>query len=220
VSTRAPLPFPPGVYALCDDGVRTELALEEKARLLVEGGVRVLQLRMKRTPWRESVRVARAIAGVCRERGVVCLVNDRADLALLAGAHGVHVGDEDLPAEDARKLLGPDRLLGVTVRGLEGAQEAQRAGADYVGLGPIFATATKVVNAPVLGLAGLTEVARASPLPVVAISGISLDNIEQVAAAGAYGAAVLSDVLQAPDLTERARLLGLAFEKGARRRSL
>lgn len=215
-----PHSFPSGLYALCDDGVRPEVPLEEKARLLISGGVRVMQLRMKRTPLRRALEAARAVAALCRGAEVVCLVNDRVDLALLAGAHGAHVGDEDLPAEDARALLGPERLLGVTVRNLVMAQAAHEAGADYVGLGPVFATSTKAVNAPALGLAGLAEVAAQGPLPVVAISGIGLANIEQVAAAGAHGAAVLSGLLLAPDVPERARALGQAFERGYRQRSV
>jgi len=215
-----PLPFPSGLYALCDDGVRPEVPLEEKARLLIAGGVRMLQLRMKHTPSRRAIEAARSVAGLCRAGGVVCLVNDRVDLALLAGAHGAHVGDADLPPGDARALLGPERLLGVTVRNLKMARAAREAGADYVGLGPIFATLTKVVGAPALGLTGLSEVAAQSPLPVVAISGIGLANIEQVAAAGAHGAAVLSDLLLAPDVPERALALAQAFERGCRQRSV
>lgn len=212
--------LPQGLYALCDDGVRSEVPLEDKAVRLLDGGVRVLQLRMKRTPEARAVEAARTIATLCRARGAVCLVNDWVDLALLAGADGVHVGEEDLPPAEARRLLGSERLLGVTVRSLEEAHMAHRAGADHVGLGPIFASATKAVGVPPLGLAELARIAADSPVPVVAISGIGLSNIAEVAAAGAHCAAVLSDLLAAPDIAGRARALAEAFESGKRQRSL
>ncbi len=104
--------LPRGVYALCDDTVRPDLPLLEKARLLLEGGVGVIQLRMKRTPVREALDAATAIAALCRARGALCVVNDRVDLAWLSGAHGVHLGDEDLPVAEARRLLGPGALVG------------------------------------------------------------------------------------------------------------
>ena len=172
---RAPLP--PGLYVLCDDTVRPELSVPAKADLLLAGGARVLQLRLKRTPLREALAAARAVVARCREAGAVCLVNDRVDVALLSGAHGVHVGDEDLPAEDARALLGPGRLLGVTVRDAAGAAAAQAAGADYVGLGPVFATSTKAVPAAVLGVEEFARRVAAIALPVVGIGGVGLDTI-------------------------------------------
>lgn len=191
----------------------------EKARQLLSGGVRVLQLRMKRTPLRDAVTATRAVVALCASSGAVCLVNDRVDIARVAGAHGVHLGEEDLPPEDARMLL-PDGLIGVTVRSLAQAQEARRAGADYVGLGPIFGTTTKQVDHPALGVAGLSSIAEGAPLPVVAIAGIHLGNIADVAAAGAWGAAVASDLLLAANPTEQARLLNDAFERGRARRSI
>ncbi len=121
--------LPRGLYVLCDDTLRPELPLRQKAAGLLAGGAKVVQLRMKRTPLREAVAVAREVVAACRRAGAVCLVNDRVDLALLSGAHGVHVGDEDLPAEEARALLGPEALVGVTVRGLEDACAAREAGA-------------------------------------------------------------------------------------------
>jgi thiamine-phosphate pyrophosphorylase len=125
---------------------------------------------------------------------VVALVNDRVDWALLAGADGVHVGDEDLPVAETRRLLGPDRIVGVTVRGATAAREAAAAGATYVGLGPVFATRTKEVPAPVLGLERLATEVRATPLPVVAIGGISLERVSAVARTGVHGVAVVSDL--------------------------
>jgi thiamine-phosphate pyrophosphorylase len=208
------------LYVLCDDTVRPEMPLKEKAARLLAGGARVVQLRMKRTPLREALVAAREVVGACRRAGAVCLVNDRVDLALLSGAHGVHVGDEDLPPEEARALLGPELLVGVTVRGVAEAHAAREAGADYVGLGPVFGTTTKQVPAPVLGLEGFAAVVRASPLPVVGIGGVKLENIADLAAMGAHGGAVASDVLLAEDIAERVRRLSAAFDRGARGTSL
>ncbi|MFP2957425.1 thiamine phosphate synthase [Myxococcus sp. 1LA] len=206
--------LPRGPYLLCDDSVLPELPLVDKAARLVAGGARVVQLRMKRTSVREALAAARQVVAVCRREGALCLVNDRVDLALLADADGVHVGDEDVPAEDARALLGPGRLVGVTVRDVAGARAAQAAGADYVGLGPVFPTSTKQVPAPVLGLESFAAVVRESPLPVVGIGGVGLANIASVAAAGAHCAAVVSDALLAADITARVRALSAAFEQG------
>jgi thiamine-phosphate pyrophosphorylase len=209
--------LPRGLYALCDDTVRPQLALQEKAARLLAGGARVLQLRVKRTPMREALAAARAIARACREAGALLVVNDRVDLALLADAHGAHVGDEDLPPQAARALLGPGRLLGVTVRSAAAARQAHEAGADYVGMGPVFATGTKVVPAPVMGLERFGAEARASPLPVVGIGGVCLSNIAEVAAAGAHAAAVVSDALLAEDIAARAQALARAFDSGRAR---
>lgn len=208
-------PLPRGVYALCDDTLRPELPLVDKATRLLAGGARVLQLRMKRTPLREALAVARQVVAACRQAGAVCLVNDRVDLALLAGAEGVHVGEEDLPPEAARELLGPRRVVGVTVRDEAGARAALAAGADYVGLGPVFATTTKQVAAPVLGLARFAELVRVSPLPVVGIGGVRLENMAELAAAGAHCGAVASEVLLAEDMAGQVRRLQAAFDRGA-----
>jgi len=210
--------LPGGLYAVCDDGVRRELSLVRKGELLLDGGVRVIQLRMKRTAPREALDSARRVCSLCRSAGAVCLIDDRVDLALMADAHGVHLGDDDLPAGSARAILGTKRIVGVTVRNAKAAQQAARSGADYAGVGPVFATATKRVDAALLGLEAFAAIARECPLPVVAISGICLSNIGKVAQAGAYGAAVISDLLDAADIPARARALSRAFAAGMRSR--
>jgi thiamine-phosphate pyrophosphorylase len=212
--------LPAGLYALCDDGARPEVEMAQKARWLLEGGVRVLQVRHKRTPERRALDELAGVVALCRQAGAVCLVNDRVDWALACNADGAHVGDLDLPPEEARRALGPARILGVTVRNGEAARRASAAGADYVGGGPVFSTRTKSVDAPLLGLAGLEALVRASPLRVVAIAGIGLSNIADVARAGAHGAAVLSDLLEAADVPARARALAAAFATGAGGRTL
>lgn len=215
LSTRRDAPFPKGLYAVCDDTVRPELSLEEKAARLLEGGARTLQLRLKRTPMRDAVPLARRLAERCRAEGAVLLINDRVDLCLLSGAHGVHLGADDLPVPEARRLLPKDALIGATVRDLAGARRAAEEGADYAGIGPVFVTATKKVEAPPLGLEALRQLAAEAPLPLVAISGISLANIAAVAATGVHGAAVISDLLCADDVAQRTRALEQAFQGAA-----
>ena len=207
--------LPPGLYALCDDTLGLALSPVAQAEALLAGGCRVLQVRFKRTSTHLAVRQVREIAARCGEAGAVCLVNDRVDWCLVAGAHGVHLGAEDLPLPDARRLLGPAAILGATVRNATGARQALAEGADYVGLGPVFGTATKQVEAPVLGLEAFAREVALSPLPVVGIGGITLARIASVAAAGAHGAAVLSDALTASDIPARVRALGEAFLSGA-----
>jgi thiamine-phosphate pyrophosphorylase len=186
--------LPRGLYAVLDDGARPDLTLVEQARLLAGAGVRVAQVRCKRAVGRAAWEMVRDAVDVLRNAGVVALVNDRVDWALLSGADGVHLGDEDLPPREARRLLGPDRIVGVTVRGAPGAREALAAGASYVGLGPVFATRTKQVPAPVMGLERLRTEVQAIPLPVVAIGGMCLEVVSAVARTGVHGVAVVSDL--------------------------
>jgi len=186
----------------------------EKSEQLLRGGVRWMQLRMKEVEAVEAVVLGRKIVALCHQQGCRCIFNDRVDFALLCGADGAHVGEEDLPIAEARQVLGPGRILGATVRNSAMVELARRGGADYVGLGPVFPTRTKRVDAPPIGIEGLRAVVRQSALPVVAISGISLANIGQVAEAGASGAAVASELLSAEDIAARARELASEFARG------
>ena len=209
-----PPTLPRGLYPICDDSVRPDLPLLEQARLLLAGGARVAQLRCKRLTGRAGWEAVRAAVAELRAGGALALVNDRIDWALLAGADGVHLGDEDLGPEEARMLLGPRALVGVTVRSAEGAQRAKAAGASYVGLGPVFATRTKEVPAAPLGLEGLRREAAGSPLPVVAIGGLTESSLPAVAASGTHAAAVISDLWTGRDVAARVRALQAAFHLG------
>jgi thiamine-phosphate pyrophosphorylase len=216
--------LPSGLYVLCDDTLLPSVPLAQAARWLLAGRPAVLQLRLKRTPAREAVGVAREVVALCRAAAVPCIINDRVDWALLAGADGAHVGEEDLPVAEARSLLGPDRLLGATVRSLEELLRAREAGADHVGFGPVFPTSTKQVPATPLGLEGLAAVCAQTPLPVVAIAGIHGGNIAGVAAAGAHCAAVVSAPFaggcDAPSVEAAVRALCAGFDKGRALRSV
>ncbi len=204
-----PHKLPRGLYALIDDSVRPERPVVEKARAVIAAGVGVLQLRLEQTGDRDALVMIRAVVAIAGSTRVI--VNDRIDLALAGGAHGVHLGADDLPIAVARRLLGPDALIGATTRSLEDIRAAKEQGADHVGLGPVFTTTTKTLAAVPLGLEAFGRIAREAPLPVVGIAGITLETIAAVAAAGAWGAAVASDLLRADDLTARARALQAAF---------
>ncbi len=210
----SPVALPRGLYAVVDDGVRPDLSLAQQARVLARAGVRVAQVRCKRAQGRAGWEAVREAVRVLRDAGVVALVNDRVDWAILSGADGVHLGDEDLPPADARHLLGAGPLVGVTVRSAAGARQAAEAGASYVGLGPVFATRTKEVPAPVLGLERLRREVRESPLPVVAIGGIGLDSVTEVARTGVHGVAVLSDLWAGGDPASRIEALQRGFLLG------
>ncbi|HZJ54578.1 MAG TPA: thiamine phosphate synthase [Myxococcaceae bacterium] len=206
--------LPRGLYAVVDDSGHVNLTLAEQARRLGRAGIRVAQVRCKRAVGRAAWEAVREAVEALRAAGIMVLVNDRVDWALLSGADGVHLGDEDLPPAEARRLLGPDRLLGVTVRGAAGAREAAAAGASYVGLGPVFATRTKEVPAPVLGLERLRREVQASPLPVVAIGGIGLETVTAVARVGVHGVAVVSDLWSGGDPASRVEALQRGFLLG------
>lgn len=208
--------LPSGLYALIDDSVRTDLTMLQKARAVIGAGVVVLQLRLEKTADRPALELIRQVVAEAILTKVI--VNDRVDLALLGGAHGVHLGADDLPVGLARKLLGPHALIGATTRSLAQIEQALDEGADHVGLGPIFATRTKQVDHPPMGVAAFCEIVARSPLPVVGIAGITLETIGEVARAGAHAAAVAGDLLKAGDVTTRARQLSAAFEVGRRSR--
>jgi len=205
-----------GLYGIADGGFRPELSVLEKVRGLLAGGVKVVQLRLKREGGRDALALGREAVPLCHAAGALCIINDRTDVALLAGADGVHLGECDLPVDEARKLA-PELLIGATVRDLAGAKEAALRGADYVGFGPVFGTKTKSVNVAPRGLSMLAEVARGAPVPVVAIGGIDLERVGEVGATGAQMAAVVSAALGAPDIAAAARALTGAFEAGAAR---
>lgn len=204
-----------GLYGIVDDGADFALPPVAWARALVAGGARVLQLRFKRTPLGHALAVAREVRAALPH--TVLLIDDRADLCLLCGADGVHVGEADLSPSEIRTLLGPDLLVGATARDAQSGTVRLREGADHLGVGPIFASGTKSQTVPLLGTAGLSAICRCVAAPVVAISGIDETNISQVAAAGADAAAVISAVGRTGDPAAAARRLSEAFATGAQR---
>lgn len=179
----------------------------EIAEAAIRGGASAVQLRMKNAPARTVLETARRIAARCRDAGVAFIVNDRVDVALAAEAGGVHVGQDDLPAAATRALLGAAPYLGVSAATREEADAASRDGADYLGVGAVYATATKPDAGEAVGIARVREVAASCDLPVVGIGGITIENAAPVIRAGAAGVAVITAVTMADDMAAATRRL-------------
>lgn len=175
------------------------------AQMLAESGVRLLQYRDKRAPAREQLRISRELAQFLCSVGVAFIVNDRPDVAHLAGASGVHLGQEDLGVEEARTLVGRTKWVGISTHDLEQFRSAIETSADYIAVGPVFATQTKERADPVVGTELIRQVRGLTDRPIVAIGGITLERAGEVLAAGADSIAVVSDVWQAPDPRKRIR---------------
>ena len=175
------------------------------ARQALEGGASMIQLRDKSAGLRELLPQGQEIASLCRERGAHFIVNDRLDLALAVNADGVHLGQDDLPPMAARAALGPGKILGVSTHSLEQAIRAAEEGADYLGIGPIFATSTKAIGYEPVGCAMIRQLRARLELPLIAIGGITLDTISSVIRAGAAGVAVISAIAGAEDVTLASR---------------
>ncbi|WP_135547452.1 thiamine phosphate synthase [Paenibacillus cymbidii] len=181
-------------------------ALETVAQAL-DGGVTIVQLREKEAPLSRIMREGAALRELCRRSGVPFIVNDRVDVALLLDADGVHVGQDDLPCAMVRQLVGPERMIGVSAKTREEAAQAAADGADYIGVGPIFATATKPDAGDAIGTSLLRYVRRELGLPQVGIGGIDAANAADVIASGADGIAVVSAIAGSDDPREAAARL-------------
>lgn len=187
------------LYLVTDRLLALGRPIEEIVLEAVEGGVTAVQLREKDCPTREFVSLARNLKQLLAPRGVPLLINDRVDVALAAGADGVHIGQSDMDYRDARRLLGAGALIGLSVETPAQAADAQSFDCDYLGVGPIFPTATKSDAAPAWGLDRLAELRRTTRHRLVAIGGIGLSNADLVVRAGADGIAVVSAICSAPD---------------------
>jgi thiamine-phosphate pyrophosphorylase len=196
--------FPSHFYAMVDQaGGHEPVAL---ARILLDAGVRVMQLRLKSASGRDLLAAARAIATMCRERGAMLIVDDRTDIAMLAGADGVHLGQEDLPLEAARRLAGSEMIIGISTHSVEQAVAAERGGADYIGFGPMYPGGLRD-NVVGKGLDLLREVRAAVRIPIVAIGGITEATMPAVLEAGADACAIITDVVRAPDIAAKVRTI-------------
>ncbi|MDO5532519.1 thiamine phosphate synthase [Sutterella sp.] len=190
--------------------------LIETALAAVRGGVTMIQLRAPRWKKREFVEAARALRSALMPFSVPLLIDDHADVALVAGADGLHIGQDDLSVEDARRLLGPDRIIGLSAGSPEELRSADPALVDYYGVGPVFATKSKADAGDAIGTDGLAKVVRLAAHPCVAIGGIGAANADQVAATGAAGIAVISAICGQPDPEASARMLLNRFNSGIR----
>lgn len=165
----------------------------------IEAGAPVIQVRGKDLTDRELYELTCRVLDACSRRGATCLVDDRLHVALAAGAHGAHVGADDLPVPAARRVLGSERLLGATARSPETAARHERDGASYVGVGPSYTTKTKPGLPVPVGPQGIAEVAAAVDIPVIAIAGVTAERVPELIEAGAHGIAVIGAISEAPD---------------------
>lgn len=193
------------LYVVTDEAIGLGRSHVELARQAVAGGADVIQLRDKRLSGRALFDAALAVREVTLDAGALFIVNDRLDVALAAGADGVHLGASDLPIREARKIAPPGFIIGASVGSVAAAVRAAAAGADYVALSPTFSTGSKGDAGPGHGLMRLSEIRAAVPLPLVAIGGINAANVSDVIAAGADGVAVISAVVGKDDVAAAAR---------------
>jgi thiamine-phosphate pyrophosphorylase len=206
----------PALYAILDP----ELApapLTTLASTLADAGVRLMQLRDKRGSAAQIHSQAKELQAILAPRGVRFIVNDRPDIAAMTDSGGVHVGQEDLPAEEARRICGISRWVGVSTHNLEQLREADLTSVDYIAVGPIFPTGTKQNPDPVVGIELLRAARQMTAKPLVAIGGITIESAAAVFRAGADSVAIIRDLLAAPDPAERAREY-LAIAERARSR--
>jgi thiamine-phosphate pyrophosphorylase len=196
--------IPSHFYAMVDcAGGHEPVAL---AQILLDAGAKIMQLRLKDLGSKDFLAVARAIAALCRQSDAMLIVNDRADIAKLADAAGVHVGQEDLPLRAARQVIGTGKVVGVSTHTIEQACAAEEDGADYIGFGAIYTGGLKNVRQP-QGLDRLREIRAAVRLPIVAIGGITEATVPDVLSAGADAAAIISDVVRAPEIRAKVRAI-------------
>lgn len=185
------------------------MSLYEQVEAALRGGATMVQLREKGLEGRDSdefLKEAREIRALTREYGVPLIIDDDVDIAITCGADGVHVGQNDMDAGQARRLLGPERILGVTAKTVEQARKAEEQGADYLGSGAVFGTSTKADAKP-MSMETLRSICKSVSIPVVAIGGICLDNIEGLAGSGTAGAAIVSGIFAAENIEETTREL-------------
>lgn len=203
------------IYLVTDDGCLQGRALIDCVREALEGGVTLVQYRAKTASSAEMYDEALQLKALCDSFNVPLIINDRLDIAMAVGAAGVHLGQDDLPCAAARKLLGEDYIIGVSAHNPAEAKTALQSGADYLGCGAVFGTATKA-DVKKLGTEGLTAICREKGLPVVGIGGVTADNYREVRAAGADGAAIVSGILAQPDIRATVRAIAKISQEFAK----
>jgi len=201
------------VYLVTDRRILQGRDLLDAVAEAIEGGVTLIQLREKEVSSREFYQIALKVKDLAHSKGVPLLINDRLDIALAVNADGLHIGQEDLPLKVARKLLGPDKIIGLSVSNLEDAVQGEKEGADYLGAGAVYPTTSKDVSESPIGPDGLKKIKEAVSIPVVGIGGINLFNIEEVKRTGVDGVAVISAIMGAPDIKDAARKLADAWRR-------
>ncbi|MDD2978338.1 MAG: thiamine phosphate synthase [Hespellia sp.] len=199
------------LYLCTDRGLMSTGNLEDAVEQAVRGGTTVVQLREKDCSSAEFYETARKVKKITDAANVPLIINDRVDIALAADADGVHVGQSDLPAAVVRKIIGPDKIVGVSTATVEEAVKAQEDGADYIGVGAMFATGTKQ-NTRAVSMERLAEIRKAVDIPIVVIGGINETNAAQFNGTGINGLAVVSAIISKPDITAAAGTLRDIFQ--------
>ena len=199
-----------------DDGGRPRRSLPAFVADVVGNGADVLQYRRKEGTLEQWIEEGRPIRAECRRHGVAFIVNDRLDLAQALDADGVHLGDDDMPLVEARRIVGAGMVIGRTTRHLDDVMRAAEHGADYVGFGPVYPTRTKRIAIAPRGVTMVMEVAEKSTIPIIAIGGIGLPTIGELIGAGAYGIAVVGAIADADDPAAETRRLRDAIDEALR----
>lgn len=186
------------LYLVTDRGLSRGRLTGDIASAAIAGGVTCVQLREKHCPTRTFIAEARRLKEVLTAHNIPLIINDRIDVAMAVAAQGVHLGKRDMPIADARRLVGPSMVIGISVESYEEAVQAEQEGADYIGISPVFATATKSDLGAPLGLEGVRRIRDSVAIPLVGIGGIDAENAAKVVAAGVDGIAVVSAIVSAP----------------------
>lgn len=195
------------LYLITDENALQQSTLAEAVKVALENGVTCLQYREKAKNSADKMEEAQKLLEIARAYEVPFIINDDIDLAIAINADGVHLGQGDMEAGKARQLLGADKIIGVTAKTLEQATAAEKAGADYIGVGAVFPTSTKS-DAKALSMAALCEIVQGVEIPAVAIGGIHEKNVSQLLGSGISGIAVVSGILSQPDIAAATRILG------------
>jgi thiamine-phosphate pyrophosphorylase len=192
---------------ITDTSVQQKYSHVDIVRMAIRGGADIIQFRDKSMPTVGLIKTAKMIKKMCSKTGVIFIVNDRVDVALLSDADGVHLGIDDIKVKDARKLLGRNKIIGGTVHNLKEAINAEKDGADYLGFGHIYPTASKLKLTSPVGTEGLKRIIKKIKIPIFAIGGIGLNNIKDVAETGVHGIAVIGSVVKSSNPVKTVREL-------------
>lgn len=203
------------LYLVTDSALMRAATVAESVEQAILGGVTLVQLREKALSSRAFYETAKGVRAITARHGVPLIINDRLDIALACGADGVHVGQDDLPAAVVRRLIGPDRILGVSAGSLAQALAARDAGADYLGVGAMYATGTKT-DAALVTMAALRRIREAVSLPIVVIGGLNRDTAPLFHGTGVNGLAVVSAIVAQPDIQAAAREIKALFTQGGK----
>lgn len=200
------------LYAVTDSRWTGRQTIYEQVEEAIKGGITFLQLREKDLDEGSFLKEAEKMRDLCRKNQIPFIINDNVDIALKTGADGVHVGQEDMDAQDVRKILGEDKIIGVSARTVEQAVKAQQQGADYLGVGSVFTTGTKL-DAGHVSYGTLNEICRSVTIPVIAIGGITKENVKELSGSGICGVAVVSALFAQEDIRKAAADLKTEVEK-------